>query len=177
MHFGMIDGKLRSTNTDVEGFLADLDAATPGWDRGLSTAVVLWRRWRRARAVIFALLAREVQRIYIINRTEARAKGLQKKFGTRLQVAAWKRNDRLCLAMPEFWSIPPAWYGWAAAARIQSPLSGVYGCRRSGLRSARDRAACLRSRSRTAHRRWPTACFCVGRSVDLKLFFLACVLK
>ena len=29
------DGALRSTNTDVEGFLANLDAATPGWDRGL----------------------------------------------------------------------------------------------------------------------------------------------
>ena len=27
--------RLRSTNTDVEGFLANLDAATPGWDRGL----------------------------------------------------------------------------------------------------------------------------------------------
>ena len=37
-----LDGdKLRSTNTDVEGFLANLDAATPGWDRGLDSAMVL----------------------------------------------------------------------------------------------------------------------------------------
>ena len=68
------DGKLRSTNTDVEGFLANLDAATPGWDRGLSTAVVLGAGGG-ARAVVFALLAREVGRVYVINRTEATREG------------------------------------------------------------------------------------------------------
>ena len=50
---------LRSTNTDVEGFLANLDAATPGWDRGLESAVVLGAGGG-ARAVVFALLPREV---------------------------------------------------------------------------------------------------------------------
>ena len=38
---GLDGDKLRSTNTDVEGFLANLDAATPGWDRGLDSAMVL----------------------------------------------------------------------------------------------------------------------------------------
>jgi len=88
------DDKLRSTNTDVEGFLANLDAATPGWDRGLSTAVVLGAGGG-ARAVIFALLAREVGRVYVINRTEARAKTLQKKFGARVQVARWEETTGL----------------------------------------------------------------------------------
>jgi len=88
------DGKLRSTNTDVEGFLANLDATTPGWDRGLSTAVVLGAGGG-ARAVIFALLAREVSRVYVINRTEARAKALQKKFGARVQVARWDETTGL----------------------------------------------------------------------------------
>jgi shikimate dehydrogenase len=88
------DDRLRSTNTDVEGFLANLDAATPGWDRGLSTAVVLGAGGG-ARAVIFALLAREVGRIYVINRTTARAKALQKKFGNRLQVASWDETTGL----------------------------------------------------------------------------------
>jgi shikimate dehydrogenase len=88
------DGKLRSTNTDVEGFLANLDAATPGWDRGLSTAVVLGAGGG-ARAVVFALLAREVGRVYVINRTEARAKALQKKFGARVQVAGWGETTGL----------------------------------------------------------------------------------
>ena len=31
---------LRSTNTDVEGFLANLDVAAPGWDRGLRLVLV-----------------------------------------------------------------------------------------------------------------------------------------
>jgi len=88
------DSKLRSTNTDVEGFLANLDAATPGWDRGLSTAVVLGAGGG-ARAVIFALLAREVGRVYVINRTEARAEALKKKFGTRVQVARWEETTGL----------------------------------------------------------------------------------
>jgi len=88
------DDRLRSTNTDVEGFLANLDAVTPGWDRGLSTAVVLGAGGG-ARAVIFALLAREVGRIYVINRTAARAKALQKKFGNRIQVASWEETTGL----------------------------------------------------------------------------------
>ena len=88
------DNRLRSTNTDVEGFLANLDAATPGWDRGLSTAVVLGAGGG-ARAVIFALLAREVGRVYVINRTAARAKALQKKFGNRIQVASWEETTGL----------------------------------------------------------------------------------
>jgi len=82
------DGHLRSTNTDVEGFLANLDAATPGWDRGLESAVVLGAGGG-ARAVVFALLAREVQRVYVINRTLERAEGLRKQFGARVHPAAW----------------------------------------------------------------------------------------
>lgn len=88
------DGKLRSTNTDVEGFLANLDAVTPGWDRGLATAVVLGAGGG-ARAVIFALLSREVRRIYVINRTPERAQALQKKFGAAVQLAGWDETTGL----------------------------------------------------------------------------------
>jgi shikimate dehydrogenase len=80
---------LRSTNTDVAGFLSNLDAATPGWDRGLETAMVLGAGGG-ARAVIFGLIRRDVKRIYVINRTRARAEALQKKFGARLHVAGWE---------------------------------------------------------------------------------------
>ena len=82
------DGTLRSTNTDVEGVLANLDNATPGWDRGLESAVVLGAGGG-ARAVIFALLLREVRRVYVVNRTFERAQALQKKFGARVKVAKW----------------------------------------------------------------------------------------
>jgi len=80
------EGMLRSTNTDVEGFLANLDAATPGWDRGLESAIVLGAGGA-ARAVVYALVTREVQRIYVINRTAARAEALRAKFGARVVLA------------------------------------------------------------------------------------------
>src|SRR5450756_1131700 len=85
---------LRSTNTDVEGFLANLDQATPGWDRGIASAVVLGAGGG-ARAVIYALIAREVERIYVINRTRERAQALQKKFGARIRVAGWDETTGL----------------------------------------------------------------------------------
>ena len=79
---------LRSTNTDVEGFLGNLDQATPAWDRGLETAVVLGAGGG-AKAVVFALLTREVRRIYLVNRTPARAEVLRKKFGAAVHLANW----------------------------------------------------------------------------------------
>ncbi len=88
------DGTLRSTNTDVEGFLANLDRTTPGWDRGLTSAVVLGAGGG-ARAVIYALLAREVNHVHVINRTRERAVALQKKFGSRVRVANWDETTGL----------------------------------------------------------------------------------
>jgi shikimate dehydrogenase len=85
---------LRSTNTDVGGFLGNLDAVTPGWDRGLETAVVLGAGGG-SRAVIFGLLQRNVGRVYVINRTRARAETLKKKFGARLRVAGWDETTGL----------------------------------------------------------------------------------
>lgn len=84
-----LDGeKLRSTNTDVEGFLASLDAATPGWDRGLESAMVLGAGGG-ARAVVYGLLQRDVQRVYVVNRTIERAEVLRKAFGSRVYPIGW----------------------------------------------------------------------------------------
>ena len=80
--------KLRSTNTDVEGFLANLDQMTPGWDRGLESAVVLGAGGG-ARAVVFALLQRDVQHIHVVNRSPERAEALREQFGARVRVAQW----------------------------------------------------------------------------------------
>jgi shikimate dehydrogenase len=88
------EGTLRSTNSDVEGFLANLDAVTPGWDRGLESAIVLGAGGA-ARAVVYALVTREVQRIYIINRTVERAEALKAKFGARVRVAGWDETTGL----------------------------------------------------------------------------------
>ena len=88
------DSTLRSTNTDVEGFLDNLDIAAPGWDRGLENAVVLGAGGG-ARAVVFALIQRGAGRVTVINRTAARANELKKKFGARVQLAEWKETSGL----------------------------------------------------------------------------------
>jgi len=85
---------LRSTNTDVAGFLANLDAVTPGWDRGLESAVVVGAGGG-ARAVVFGLLQRDVRRVYVINRTLERAQALTKKFGSRVIAAGWDETTGL----------------------------------------------------------------------------------
>jgi shikimate dehydrogenase len=81
-------GALRSTNTDVEGFLANLDACAPHWDRDLSKAVVLGAGGA-ARAVIYGLITRGVERVVVVNRNLVRAEVLRQKFGARVQVARW----------------------------------------------------------------------------------------
>ncbi len=85
------NGVLRSTNTDVEGFLDNLDARAPGWDRGVDKAVVLGAGGA-ARAVIHGLLARGIERIVIANRTLSRAEKLHQIFGGRVDVA---RSDEV----------------------------------------------------------------------------------
>lgn len=82
------DGGLRSTNTDVEGFLDNLDACAPQWQRNSSSALVLGAGGG-ARAVIFGLLERGVTRVVVANRTTDRAEALRERFGARVQVARW----------------------------------------------------------------------------------------
>jgi shikimate dehydrogenase len=45
--------------------------------------------------VIFALLAREVKSIHVVNRTLERAQVLQKKFGSRVHAAGWSETTGL----------------------------------------------------------------------------------
>jgi len=87
-----LDGVLRSTNTDVEGFLDNLDAGAPGWDRELTKAVVLGAGGA-ARAVIYGLVARGVPRIMVVNRTASRAKALRDRFGASVHPATWDERD------------------------------------------------------------------------------------
>jgi len=82
-------GVLRSTNTDVEGFLANLDACAPGWDRTLRKAVILGAGGG-ARAVVYGLVARGIGRIVVANRTFERAEALRGMFGATVQPVRWQ---------------------------------------------------------------------------------------
>jgi shikimate dehydrogenase len=81
-------GELRSTNTDIEGFINNLDACAPGWD-GVSDALVLGAGGS-SRAVVFGLLERGIARVHLANRTIERAQALADQFGDRVRPLAWE---------------------------------------------------------------------------------------
>jgi shikimate dehydrogenase len=81
------DGSLQSTNTDVEGFIGNLDASAPDWN-GSGDAVVLGAGGS-ARAVVFGLVERGVARIHLVNRSRDRAQALAQPYGDRVRVITW----------------------------------------------------------------------------------------
>jgi shikimate dehydrogenase len=82
------DGELRSTNTDIEGFINNLDACAPGWDQATNDALVLGAGGA-SRAVVFGLVERGVKRVYLANRTLERARALADQFGAQVHPVSW----------------------------------------------------------------------------------------
>jgi shikimate dehydrogenase len=80
-------GELRSTNTDIEGFIHNLDAAAPGWDAA-EEALVLGAGGS-SRAVVFGLIERGIKRVHLANRTIDRARTLADQFGASVHPVAW----------------------------------------------------------------------------------------
>ncbi|MDB5523498.1 MAG: aroE [Rhizobium sp.] len=89
------DGKLKATNTDGYGFLANLDDSAKGWDRKRNIAVILGAGGA-SRAVIQAVRDRGFQEIHVLNRTVERARELADRFGPRVHAAPIAAlNERL----------------------------------------------------------------------------------
>lgn len=86
------DGVLRSTNTDVEGFIGALDAGAPGWDKSSGHAVV-FGAGGAGRAVICGLLERGATRIHVVNRTYARAVEMAERYGDRVMPEHWENRN------------------------------------------------------------------------------------
>jgi shikimate dehydrogenase len=80
------NAKLCGDNTDVEGFLANLDDRAAGWSDIPRSAVVIGAGGA-ARAVIFALMSRGIDRITVVNRTLARAEQLASELRGHLTTA------------------------------------------------------------------------------------------
>jgi shikimate dehydrogenase len=80
-------GELRSTNTDIEGFVDNLDACARGWD-ATGDALVLGAGGS-SRAVVFGLMERGIKRVHLANRTMERGRALADQFGNAVQVIAW----------------------------------------------------------------------------------------
>jgi shikimate dehydrogenase len=77
------NGRLCGDNTDVAGFLGNLDEEAPGWDGGAGTALVIGAGGA-ARAILKGLLSRGFDRIALVNRTVERAHRLAAHFGAAL---------------------------------------------------------------------------------------------
>jgi shikimate dehydrogenase len=116
------DGKLRATNTDVEGFLGNLDACAPGWDKDLGKAVVLGAGGA-ARAVVYGLIERGARQIVVTNRTAERAHALRERFGTRLVVAPWP--ERAATLADAALLVNTTTLGMAGQGALDIALSGM----------------------------------------------------
>src|SRR3977135_2132635 len=80
-------GELRSTNTDIEGFINNLDACAPGWDTA-SDALVLGAGGS-SRAVVFGLIERGIKHVYLADRANERAVGWADQFGAQVLPVEW----------------------------------------------------------------------------------------
>lgn len=87
------DGELCSTNTDVEGFISNLDASAPGWDKA-EEALVLGAGGA-ARAVVFGLIERGIKTVHLANRTVERAQALAVQFGASVKPTGWDKAPEL----------------------------------------------------------------------------------
>jgi len=88
------DGVLWGDNTDVTGFMAHLDASLgTGWEQDVETVLVLGAGGA-ARAVVAGLQDRPFKRIFVANRTLAKAEDLVRDLGGNpevgLETCAWE---------------------------------------------------------------------------------------
>jgi shikimate dehydrogenase len=82
------NGKLHADNTDIEGFVSNLDERAPGWDAHLDKAVILGAGGAAA-AIIQGLLERRATKIVIVNRTVEKAEQLARRFSTLIEVKSF----------------------------------------------------------------------------------------
>ncbi len=92
------NGVLWGDNTDVLGFMANLDLSLgTGWEQDVDTALVLGAGGA-ARGIVAGLQDRPLERILVANRTLAKAQdlvgGLERHGTARLEVLAWEDLDR-----------------------------------------------------------------------------------
>jgi shikimate dehydrogenase len=85
------DGKLIGGNSDVHGFIDNLDDQAPGWKAPGCKALVLGAGGA-ARSAVYALKQRGVE-VHVVNRTLARAQELAQKFGAKAH--GWEEMPKL----------------------------------------------------------------------------------
>ena len=117
-------GRVRATNTDAHGFLANLAAAFPDWRRSAGVPLVVGAGGA-ARAVLHALQGAGCERIRLTNRSSQRARELARHFGGGIEVVDWSaRATRLA---DVGLLINSTTQGMAANLPLDLPLAGLPG--------------------------------------------------
>jgi len=86
-------GRLCAGNSDAYGFMTNLKAEAPDWNRGRRPVMVLGAGGA-ARAILYGLLNEGAARVLIANRTRDRAEGLAQAFGPSVQLVDWEDRHR-----------------------------------------------------------------------------------
>jgi len=86
-------GRLCASNTDAYGFMTNLEAEAPDWNKGRRPVMVLGAGGA-ARAILHALLREGVANILLANRTRGRAETLAQAFGPAVSVVDWEDRHR-----------------------------------------------------------------------------------
>lgn len=81
-------GRLIGMNSDVTGFLRNLDDQVPGWDVEVGHAVVLGAGGA-ARGIVHGLLSRGVEIVTLANRSRGKAEAIAAGHPGRIRVATW----------------------------------------------------------------------------------------
>lgn len=87
------DGQLVGDNTDVYGFIANLDDGAPGWDGGARAAVL--GAGGAARAVLKGLIDRGFDEVRLANRTYEKAGAMAEAFGPAVRPIVWEDRDEM----------------------------------------------------------------------------------
>jgi shikimate dehydrogenase len=85
------NGLLNASNTDAYGFITQLSAEAPDWNKGGRPVMVLGAGGA-ARAFLHGLLEAGAAKILLANRTDDRAKALAQSFGSRVSVVPWEER-------------------------------------------------------------------------------------
>ncbi len=84
--------RLLGTNTDISGFIDNLDWRAPGWDRATKTALVIGAGGG-ARGILYGLIRRGITHIILVNRSTERAGELANAFDADIETADFSGLD------------------------------------------------------------------------------------
>ena len=110
-------GRIHGHNSDLYGFLANLDQNAPGWEKPERPALILGAGGA-ARAVIAALYRRNFKKIQVLNRTVGRASDIKGPWQDKVSIHGLAEFDKLATD---------------AAFLVNTTSIGLHGTRFDGL--------------------------------------------